>query len=148
MADLYPTFEVPDMTGETGSIQNIDRYSVFFDFETGDFRQNKKGQMVEASPYDAWVQWCLKTVYTERYQFFAYSSNIGVEMAEAMAEPSRSAQESSIERTITEALLADPYNRTVYVRDFVFEWGVDSLRVTCNVGGIWDVEAEISVDLN
>ena len=52
-----------------------------------------------------------------------------------VSAPDRAAAESSFERTITEALLADPMGRTVQVRDFSFRWEADSLWIECKVFG-------------
>jgi hypothetical protein len=56
-------------------------------------------------------------------------------MIEAFAEPTRATQQAAMERTISEALMADPYNRTLYVRDFVWNWKTDSVEVTFTVVG-------------
>lgn len=148
MPELFPTFDVPGIETLSPEVENLQKHSAYFDFTKGDFVQNKSGILQRATPYDAWVQWCLKAVVTERYAFYAYGTNEGVEMIDALNEPVRAAQESSIERTVTEALLADPYKRTLYVRDFVFVWGVDSLDVTCTIGGVWEREASINFKVN
>ena len=84
-----------------------------------------------ADGHRAWAQWCVKTVLTERFAYLAYSGNYGVEIDEALKQPTRAAVETEVERTITEALLADP--RTYAVRDFSFEWRGNELYVSFTV---------------
>lgn len=146
MPDLFPVFEVPDLDDEEqNESENI--YSPYFDYEKGDFVLSPTGKMMEASPFDAWAQWCVKAINSERYNLMAYGNGYGAELEEAFREPTRAAQESAIERTITETVMADPYQRTVYARDFLFDWGVDSVEVTFTIGGIWEQETTLTVDL-
>ncbi|MDN5345122.1 MAG: hypothetical protein PWQ18_1236 [Clostridia bacterium] len=77
---------------------------------------------------EAWVQWCIKTVLTERFAYLIYSPNYGCELEKALQQPSRRAVEAELERTITEALLADP--RTEMVKDFSFSWQGDQVKVS------------------
>lgn len=146
MADLFPVFSVPNVIDKSDK-SNFQTSSLYFDFEKGDFALDKAGQIKTAKPYDAWVQWCLKTVYTQRWAFLAYSGQCGTEIEEAFNQTDKQSQESEIERTITEALLADPYNRTIRVYDFTFYWEVDSVDVTLNISGIWDKDAVLNVKL-
>jgi hypothetical protein len=133
---LFPVFEVPGELVE--DIQEQQRYlpAPHFDLESGDFIFNGARQPVYGSGYDAWVLWCHKSVMTQRWAYYGYSGNIGIEATEAFNEPDRQAQESAFERTVTEALLADPMGRTQQVRDFLFRWNGDSLHISCNVIGI------------
>lgn len=146
MADLYPVFDVPNFM-EAPQSQNLNQRSVNFDFEIGDFTQKKTGELQSASPADAWAQWCIKSIYTQRDSFFSYSTNTGAEVDEALTEPTRGAQESALELTITETLMSDSSGRTTYVRDFEFEWGSDSVVITFTVGSIWDTEERLTVSL-
>ena len=146
MPELFPVFEVPDLEPESQS-ENKTVYSASFDYELGDFALSPTGTMIEASPFDAWVQWCIKAINSECYTLIAYGRGYGAEFEDAFREPTRAARESAIERTITETVLADPYRRTVYARDFSFQWGVDSVEVAFTIGGIWEREAALSVHL-
>ena len=47
--------------------------SIFFDFDTGDFVTLHDGKLKEASGFEAWVQWCYKTIMTQRYAHEGYS---------------------------------------------------------------------------
>ena len=135
MADLYPTFEVPSIVDESENTGIIYRPSVFFDFETGDFRMDGNGRLQVATEFEAWEQWCMKTVRTQRFAWLAYTDNMGVEMIEAFAEPTRATQQAAMERTIKEALLADPYKRTLDVRDFQWKWITDAVEATFKIVG-------------
>jgi hypothetical protein len=132
MPNLYPTFEPPTIV-EQEQPQLAPEYpkSYLFDFEKGDFVLDGAGRMVIADGYTAWAQWCVKTILTERFAYLAYSRNYGVEIDEALKQPTRAAVETEVERTITEALLTDP--RTYAVRDFSFEWRGDKLYVSFTV---------------
>lgn len=147
MNKLFPTFAVPKVVEGTLQEENRTKKSIYFDFEKGDFALEGSGELKTATPYDTWVQWCLKTVLTQRWAFFAYSSQAGVEMEEAFAQQDRKAQESYLEKTVTEALLADPYGRTKRVYDFTFVWQTDGVEVTFWVSGLWHEEKELTAFL-
>jgi len=129
MPNLYPTFEPPTIV-EQEQPQLTPEYpkSYLFDFEKGDFVLDGAGRIVIADGHTAWAQWCVKTVLTERFAYLAYSRNYGVEIDEALKQPTRALVEMEIERTITEALMTDP--RTKLVRDFAFRWHADELYVS------------------
>lgn len=143
---LYPVFEIPPDIEDVIEVQQ-DVKSAYFDFQKGDFVLSGAGKMVQSTEREAWIQWCLKAIFTQRYSYYAYSSNMGIEIEEAMNEPDRKAQESALQRTITEALLADPYGRTAYVRNFVFRWQADSVYIECTVGHKDGTEDNIQVTL-
>ena len=132
MPNLYPTFEPPTIV-EQEQPHLAPEYpkSYLFDFEKGDFVRDTAGHIVIADGYRAWVQWCVKTVLTERFACLAYSWNYGVEVEQARKQSDRALVEMEIERTITEALMADP--RTELVRDFSFKWRADELYVSFTI---------------
>jgi len=145
--NLFPVFDMPaEMVADT---RNTSVYATapMWDFNTGDFMVNNARQPVYGTGYDAWLLWCRKSLSTQRFVHLAYSDNFGIEIAEAFAEPDSKAQESAIERTVSEALLADPSGRTQQVRDFIFEWHEDSLRVTCMIIGYDGNSAVIDADI-
>ncbi|MCL2087662.1 MAG: DUF2634 domain-containing protein [Oscillospiraceae bacterium] len=141
---LFAVFELPD---EIEDVQSQDMYKLapLWDFESGEFVLNGARQPVYGTGYDAWVLWCSKAILTQRWAHFAYSGNSGIEAREAFSEPDRQSQESALERTITEALLADPLERTQQVKDFRFLWGVDSLEINCVIVGNEGNSAAIKV---
>lgn len=130
---LFPVFPVPEFNVLTAAKERKYRPSVFFDFDTGDFLRDGSGNMVPADGREAFRQWCLKTVMTERFTCLAYTTDIGTEMIEALAQADRAAVESAIERTINEALMVNP--KTEYVRDYVFTWQSKTLYCAFNVKG-------------
>jgi len=127
MADknLFPVFDVPEINTPAPAEEQKYKPSVYFDYELGDFRRDGANKLVAADGKEAWKQWCIKTVLTERMERMAYSSDIGIELDDALKQADRQAVESALERTITEALMVNP--RTEYVRGFQFTWASDSL---------------------
>ncbi len=150
MADtLFPVFDVPSALAENSDPAS-DKYKIapLWDFQTGDFVTDETGRILYGSSYDSWVLWCKKTILTQRGAYMAYSNNLGTEADEAFKEPDRFAVESAFERTITEALLADPLGRTAQVNSFEFLWNTDSISIHCTVFGTDGNSAEIDVDFN
>jgi len=132
MPNLYPTFELPTIVGqEQPHLAPEYPKSYLFDFEKGDFVLDAAGRIAVADGHRAWVQWCVKTVMTERFACLAYSGNYGVEVEQARKQPDRALAEMEIERTITEALMVDP--RTELARDFSFKWRADELYVSFTI---------------
>lgn len=130
---LYPVFDVPDISTPAQPEREHYRPSVFFDFTVGDFTRDGANRMVEASGKEAYMQWCMKIIATERDAFLAYSTRIGTEMEYAAAQPDHASVEASVERTIIEALMVNP--KTEYVREFEFSWEGTSLYGTFAVKG-------------
>ena len=147
MANLFPTFAVPKVVENNIKEENRTKHSIYFDCEKGDIALDSNGEIKTATPYDSWVQWCLKTVLTQRWSFFAYSSQTGVEIEQALAQQDRKAQQSYIEKTVTEALLADPYQRTKRVYDFSFVWKTDGVEVTFWINGLWYDDKQLTAFL-
>lgn len=140
---LFPVFDVPELETQTQDQNRSYKPSVFFDFEAGDFRRDGAYRMTTATGKEAYMQWCRKVVMTERDDFLAYSTDIGIEGEEALAEGDRAAVESALEKTITEALMVNTH--TEYVRDFEFTWSGDELRMTFTVKGKEWEETAVSV---
>lgn len=132
MASLFPVFDTPEVIDSSAEKQKYDP-SVYFDFESGDFRRDGANKMVVADGKTAFIQWCRKMVETERFTCLAYGTDIGTEMYDALSKGDHSAVESSVERTITEALMVNP--KTEYVREFEFTWQNEGLLVTFVVKG-------------
>lgn len=130
--NLFPVVDLPQIPDDT---EETAKYhpSVYFDFEKGDFRLDGANRMVEADGKEAFMQWCLKTVDTEREKFLAYSSDIGTELRYMESLTENEAKESWLERTITDALMVHP--ATEYVRDFEFDLKGDECAVKFTVKG-------------
>jgi hypothetical protein len=146
--NLFPVFDVPATLAESEDEKQRYNPSPLWDIDSGDFIYNGSRQIVYGSGYDAWMLWCIKTMKTQRWAHLAHSSNAGVESDQAFDEPDRQAQESALERTISEALLADPMGRTQSVRNFTFEWQGDSLLVVCEAIGSDGNSAAISANIS
>ena len=146
MPNLYPTFNLPTIraNGEQAKKRTY-KPSLYFDFDVGDFVLDQAHRPILAEGREAYCQWCLKQCITERNTRLAYSDKIGVEVIKAAREETDiKAVESSIQRTITEALMVNP--ATEYVKGFYFEWdGADSLRVTFTVKGHEWEETQLQV---
>ncbi|WP_027717306.1 DUF2634 domain-containing protein [Desulfovirgula thermocuniculi] len=147
MPNLYPTFEVPPIV-EQQQTEPAPKYgkSWLFDFAKGDFVVDGAGRVVQADGHTAWVQWCVKTVLTQRFAYVIYSFNYGTELEEALRQPARKAVEAELERAITEALLADP--RTEMVRDFAFDWQGDEVTVAFTAVPVIGPPERLEVKIN
>jgi len=141
---LYPVFETPSIVEDTVA-QPVFRQSLAFDQKTGDLLIDGSGKPVLANGHDTWIQWCTKVLGTERSEMSAYSDAIGVEFISAMEQPTRAAREAMLERTIKEALMADPSKRTADVRSFAYSWEDDHVEVSFEVIGSDGYTGEISV---
>lgn len=143
-SQLFPVYELPDIPDNE---EYNERYqaSVYFDFEKGDFIRDGANRLIRANGKEAYVQWCLKVISTERETCLAYSSDIGAEFEE-MDQSDRESMESEIERTITETLLVHP--ATEYVRDFIFSYNSEEIRVSFIVKGYpWEDEEQLDVKI-
>lgn len=114
--ELFPTIEVPEI--EEGQSQLGHSRSIAWDIRTGDFRRDGANKVLYCTRQDTYIQWCYKTLQTERYSCLAYPDEIGVEMREALEQLNTETMESCLERTITEALMVHAF--TEEVRDFTF----------------------------
>lgn len=149
MPKLYPTVEIPQqIINEATTESAIKGYkpSVYFDPVTGDFVRDGSNKLKDATGIEAWQLWCWKTVQTERFSHLAYSRSYGVEIEEAFHAPDRATAESIIERTMTEAIMADPYQRTSRVEDITFDW-IDPDAVDVHLTIVGMDEATIDVDV-
>lgn len=145
MANLFPVFEVPETKLTTTAEEQKYRKSVYFDFDKGDFVRNGTNNIVEASGKEAYKQWCQKVVMTERLTRLSYSHKIGIETDGLWNLTDKKAIESTIETTITDALMVN--NKTDYVRDFEFFWDNDNIvSVTFIVKGKEWVEFNVNVN--
>lgn len=130
---LFPVFEMPVIKATSKAEELKYKQSIYFDYDSGDFKQDGAHKVVIASGQEAYWQWCMKVVLTERYNRLAYSSDIGAEIESAIKEPDTEAVQSSLERTITEALMVNKH--TEYVRDFEYTRESDGIRVSFTVKG-------------
>lgn len=128
---LYPVFEIP--SADIAASQDAERDfkpAPLFDYETGDFVRDGANRIVMVDGREAFKSWVRKTLKTQVGACLAYLEN-GIDIEGAMREPTHAAVQSALERTITEALLANPCTERVY--DFGFEWIADTVKVRFTV---------------
>lgn len=130
---LFPVFDVPELVTVAPAEEQKYKGSVYFDYNLGDFRRDGAGKMTVAEGREAYAQWCLKVVMTERMAHLAYNSDIGTELMDAVAQTDIEAIKSSIERTITEALMV--HKTTEYVRNFEFALSPSEIKCEFTVKG-------------
>ena len=152
MADLFPSGyenEVVTMEEITDQKETGYRESVYFDPETFDFIRDGQYRVKSATGLEAWEQWCMACLMTERGVFPAYSDKFGIKTEEAFQAESRELAESILTREICESLANDPYGRTKYVSDVEFDWfDADALEISVTVVGIDDVTIDITTTLD
>lgn len=118
---------------------------IAFDYEAGDFSRDGKHRMMDSNGIESWKSWCINCLQTERYSCLAYSTDFGIETDAVFGAESPEEAESVLMQQITEAILADPYERAQYVSDIVITW-VSPDAITCEViiQGIDDVTIDIT----
>ena len=128
---LYPTFDIPVSSGMSDrDVEQRFLPTPLFDFELGDFVRDGQNRVVMVDGRDGFILWVLKMMETQQGACLAYLDR-GVDAEGAMAEDSRAATQSALERTITEAVLSHPCAERVY--DFEYEWDADSVHVSFTV---------------
>lgn len=124
------------------------RPGVLFDWKTGDFVRDGRNLLQEATGVESWQQWCQNCLQTERYKHLAYDTDFGIELDEVFKASTRAEAESILTRQITEALEADPYGRTAYIDNIIYDWSsTDGVRVDVTVVGIADVTIDVTAFL-
>ena len=147
--NLYPkSYEIEDTlyTGTLEEEENTPRYrnGIAFDYDTGDFQRDGKNKLLDCSGIESWRSWCINCVQTERYMYLAYGLGYGIETEEAFRAASREEAESIFTRQITEAIMADPYQRTAYISDIQFTWEApDAVKANVIIQGVDDVTIDI-----
>lgn len=143
MEQLFPTFDLPEITSDEEEDESY-KQSVKWDWEKGDFVRDATGKMLICDGHEAYIDWVLKTLSTERMSCLAYDSDIGTEFEDIFSYDDSDRVESEIEKTITEALMVDP--RTDYVRDFAFTRDGDQLYATFTVKSkSWEEDTGLTV---
>lgn len=142
MANLFPETEPPVESPEAESGTVKFGRSWRFDFAVGDFARTPAGKVAECDGTDAWLEWCKKTLQTQRYHYPVYSRDYGQEFDSLIGQAlTRSALESEITRMTTEALMTDP--RTAGVTAFRFQWEGERCLFTCEVSSVLEESATI-----
>lgn len=124
------------------------RNGIAFDYELGDFPRDGMNKLLDSNGIESWKSWCINCLLTERYKHLAYSTDFGIELEAALQASGREEAESILTRQITEALMADPYDRTAYVSEITFNWtATDTVVVDVTVHGRDDVTIDITAYL-
>lgn len=126
---VYPTINLPRLLRPTSRQEKISSSGSqpLFSFVEGEFvLHGSKPVLVSAA--EAFEQFCLKVVMTERNTRLAYSDRIGVEFERIAKMNDPNAIKSHIARTITEAIMIHP--RALWVKDFTFSGTADHLYVS------------------
>lgn len=120
------------------------RGGMAFDNEKGDYIRDGKNKILDSSGIESWKCWCINCLSTQRYAHLAYSTDFGIDIEAAMKAESHAEAESILTREITDALMADPYDRTDYIYDISFNWETpDSVLVHLTIKGIDDVTLDL-----
>jgi|SRR5580765_273925 len=139
-APLYLTFRAPQRVADIRNKPNTPSatstvpdypYSWYFDFVVGDFVQSG-GMVVEVDGDLALVQWCVKTVLTERYAWPVYDRKHGTTLDTLVGRASREEIEATAPHDIRDALMKND-NRVRDVSEFAFEWIGDAVTIWCTV---------------
>lgn len=123
--------------------------SIFFDEKTGDLARDGQNKLRKSTGLEAWEQWCINCLLTEKDAHPAYGSAFGISTYEAFKTDDRSEAESILTLEITEALMNDPYGRTQMVESIEYDWITTSeCTVTVTVQGIEDVTIDITTAID
>lgn len=118
---------------------------VAFDEDTGDFVRDGQNMIQESTGIESWRSWVINCMQTERYKYLAYSTDFGIDVDAVFSASSRAESENILTREITEAIMADPYERCAYVSQIEFTWtGPDSVQVDATIVGIEDVTIDVT----
>ena len=124
--------------------------SVYFDEEIGDFIRDGQYRLKTATGQEAWEQWCINCLLTERDAYPAYGELFGISTIEAFESDDRAEIESILTMEITEGLMNDPYGRTVAVREIEFDWqeNQEAADIYVTVEGLEEATIDISVTID
>ena len=154
MAGLFPdSFGTNTITEKEVAATNTTaagyKKSVYFDFNTGDLLLDGAKKIIECTPFEAWVQWCQKTILTARFKHNAYSTDIGIDTSDVIGSASREEVEDILTSEISEALAADPSGRTDYVESIEYNWiQPDAVEAVVKVLGRNQTSATFTTTIN
>ena len=134
MPDLFPTVGTAEATYIDEAASDTVNYgkTVQFDFEKHEFILSPTGRQKTGTSSDAWGEWCVKTLCSERYKYLIYSDNYGEEIDTLLGKSyPRKVVESEIRRMVKDCLMVD--KRTASVDNFQFTWIDDGIMFSCDV---------------
>ena len=146
--NLFPA-DMEEMTIEEEDVEELevkDDYIGAAAFD-GDFIRDGQNSVLGASGIDSWKQWCINCLTTERNASPLYSSDFGIAISEILQAATREEAESLFKAEAKEALEADPYERSDYVSEISFAWGVDCVSICIEVVGIDGATIDFEVNL-
>ena len=124
------------------------RNGIAFDDSIGDFLRDGKNKILDSNGIESWKSWCINCLQTERDKHLAYGTDFGIETEPAMKAESREEAESHLSREITEAILADPYERAEYIESIEYDWTApDAVRASVVIHGKDDTTIDITAYL-
>lgn len=151
MPNLFPTEPTTaDTLGTAEETTKIIGYrpSIYFDYEIGDFRRDGANRLVHCTGQEAWVQWCIKCLSTQRYAYLSYPSDYGIDYDIVFNATTRAEAENELTRQISEALAADPLQRLSYIEEMTFDWLDDtSVEVSLTLVGIGGNSAHVQTTI-
>lgn len=152
MADnLFPSESANNRILEAANIQQGPigyRPSVEFNYVTGDFTRDGRHKLQDATGIEAWREWCVNCIQTERFKHLAYNSDYGIDLDAVFAAETMAEAESILTREINDAIMADPYERTAYIDSIKYKWlSPEQISVTATIVGIDDVTIDITAFL-
>lgn len=120
---LYPVFDIPDIEEADTEEQEQLKAAPLFDYETGDFVLDGQNRVMYVDGRDSYMLWVLKALNTQMGACDSYLG-FGIDAEEAMNQPTREAVQATLERTIIEALMANPATESVTEFEFLWEANV------------------------
>lgn len=136
-----------DLMAEDLTEENTVRYpnGIAFDYDAGDFVRDGKNKLADSNGIESWKSWCINSLMTERYKYLACSTNFGIELDPVFRANSRDEAESILTRQITEAIMADPYERAKYVSEIEYAWEApDAVIARVAIQGVDDVSIDVT----
>lgn len=127
-------------------LEEAAEYAQGLGFDT-DLIRDGKYSVQTSTGVDSWKQWCINCLCTERVSSPLYSTDFGISTSEAFQAEDRDEAETILASEITEALEADPYERTEQVLEIDFEWDTDSVQVDVLVAGMDGATIDLEVTL-
>lgn len=102
-------------SGSTASVTNFDFFREYaWDFNRDCFQLDGDGNMILLSGNEALKVWIYHAIKTERWAYLAYSNDYGFEGKALVGKVlTVGERESELKRMIREALLVNPYIRSV-----------------------------------
>ena len=146
--NLFPA-DMEEMTIEEEEMEELEEQDDYIGAAAfdSDFVRDGQNCVRGASGIDSWKQWCINCLTTEREASPLYSSDFGIAITEILQATTKEEAESLFKAEAKEALAADPYERTEYVSEINFDWGVDSVNVYIEVVGIDGAPIDFEVNL-